>query len=275
MSNVTSMNHRSIGHDIFYPSDPVELSRLVQGALGSAREVCSLPAALLAPHASYETAADLLGRTYRQAALCEPKHIVILAPLHREKLHEHTPYLLFYPEGASLQAGPVSLPLDKEMLSHMCGESGTITGTNSYFLEEPAIELQLPFIHELFGSVSILPILTGENSSAAAHEAAKLLKLLPREETLFIITSNATGYKRRELAQQEASRLEQLFSAGETGNLLEKLHRKEISMCAAAAAAALEKSGIFTEPWKQVLIEEHDASGQQKETTFMISAFRH
>lgn len=275
MSKVTSMNHSSIGHDIFYPSDSVELSKLVQGALGKDRGACSLPAALIAPHASYETAADLLGRTYRQAALCRPKRIVMLAPLHREKLHEDMPYLLFYPEGNTMQAGPVSLPLDQEMLSRMCSKSSRITAKNSYFLEEPAIELQLPFIHELFGSVSILPILTGEHSSAAALEAAKLLKLLPPKETLFIITSNATGYKRRDLAQKEASLLEKLFSTGEIGTLLEKLHRKEISMCAAASVAALEKSGIFTEPWKQVLIEEHAASGQQKETTYMISAFRH
>ncbi len=277
--------HEPTGCDIFYPSDPGKLTALVSAALqkkspsSSASAIAvSLPAAVIAPHAAYEETLDLMGTTYgslKEIALgTHPEHILILAPLHSEILLIDSGYFLFYPEFREFHIPGGCLPVDHHSLEIIAENFQEAAGRNYYFEEEPAIELQLPFIKELFGEKPVIPLLIGPASSQKTRKLAAVIQLFPPEKTLIIITSNLTGYLPAAAADRQAATAKEILSGKRKAHLLEALNRHEISMCGAHIADALRKSGYFPphQNWEILASRQTAVQTSGDKTTHTISA---
>lgn len=235
---------------ILYPESAEELSTLITSTLETRqeRDSPSWPMVLLTPHGGYHHLARVLGIGYSRVRSAGPDRIVILAPLHREPLREHSGTHLFFPSAESFAVPNGVVPIDRNWVTTLCerlaatyGDAGAPIIFDGYFDEEPAIEVQLPYITELFPDLPVIPVLVGGRGSKTAQAVTALIRELPKEGTLVIITSNLTDYLPPQIAQGHAQTACDILAGSDRTPLLEADHRHMISMCGTTILAGLYK----------------------------------
>jgi len=244
---------KPIGDAVFYPSDPKTLHSLVINSMPRSQtgmhNFTSLPLAVISPHAAYSEVSEIMGEMYTKLQHIKPKNIVILAPLHGEILLEDAEYTTFYPEAEAFSLPGFTIPIDQTTLQKIDQISDSITMRNSYFEEEPAIELQLPYIHQLFGEHPIIPLLVGNPSSRTSRNLLKILKTFDPKETLFIISTNLTGDMPSDRAKTHADTAVNILTGKDSTPLLDALKKKRISMCGTHIIDSVKKTGLFADIW--------------------------
>jgi len=178
---------------LFYPSDPVELRLAVQACLaeGRARVAGREPArprALVVPHAGYIYSGPVAGTAY---ALVEPfaaeiRRVVLLGPSHRVAFR-----------GLALSsAARFATPLG-EVPTDAAGADALaalpqVRVLDAAHAEEHSLEVQLPFLQELFGEFALLPVVAGD---AAPQEVAAVIEAIwGGRETLLLVSSDLSHY---------------------------------------------------------------------------------
>ena len=141
----------------------------------------------------------------------------------------------------------------------------------SYFEEEPAIELQLPYIHHLFGEHPVIPLLVGNSSSQTSRELAKILRTFKPEETLFIVSTNLTGDLPSDRAKTHADTAVKILTGEDNSPLLEALRKKRISMCGTHILESVKKTGYFTRKWTIIGYHTADLKSADR-STYSLSA---
>jgi len=245
--------HTSEHHTIFYPSDPIELTTQCakrQGLPNKDNTLTRLPSAILAPHASYAVVLDLLHHSFCSVADLMPKLVVILAPLHQEALDIDKPHFLFVPTGEGIKLPHTEIRYAIELRESLLSLFGNaIKAENSYYVEESAVELTLPFADAYFKGVPVLPLLTNtldaDQCRTYATIVKKIVSLVP--ETLFVVSANLNAILPAPLATEHAKTLVSLLEKGEP--LLESVRSKQISSCSIAAFEALRYQSWGKNGW--------------------------
>lgn len=245
--------HTSEHQTIFYPSDPKELTALC--AMRSQvpdrdGKLTKLPAAIIAPHASYAVALDLLHRSFSAIADLKPKLVVILAPLHQEALDIDKPHFVFVPTEDGIKLPHTEIMYATEIRTTLLSLFGdAIKAEHSYFVEEPAVELTLPLVDAYCKGAPVLPLLTNTCDADQCRTYAAILKkivsLVP--ETVFVLSANLNAILSAPLATEHAKMLVSLLEKGEP--LLESVHSKQISSCSIAAFEALRHQSWGKNGW--------------------------
>lgn len=183
-----------LGDAIFYPSDPAELSILMETLLGSAGSAdlpgrnSDNPLGIITPHGAYDFTGNLMARAYDSVKHLNPEWILLAGPVHLEQ----EPGIFLPPEdGFHTPLGEV--PVFQEGREFLVHQPGFSLSAEPY-REEPALELQLPFIRHLFPGVPVLPLyLSGSGRKRERTLAAGIGNLgLP---SLTVITSNLSPYE--------------------------------------------------------------------------------
>ncbi len=245
--------HTSEHHTIFYPNDPEELT--AQSARKSEltakdNKLTRLPAAIIAPHACYAVALDLLHQSFSAITELNPKLVVILAPLHQEVLDIDKPHFLFVPTEDGIKLPHTDFSYDTELRNTLLSLFGdVIQAENSYFVEEPAVELTLPLVDAYCKDIPVLPLLTNTLDSDQCRTYAAILKkivsLVP--ETVFVVSANLNAILPAPLATEHAKTLISHLERGEP--LLESVRSKQISSCGIAAFEALRHQSWGKNGW--------------------------
>ncbi len=245
--------HISEHHTIFYPEDPIELasqSAQRRGKASKANTLTNLPAAIIAPHASYPVSLELLHESFSAIVGLKPSLVVILAPLHQEALDADKPHFLFAPTGEGIRLPHTTIRYATEVratLLSLFGES--LLSQNSYFVEESAVELTLPLVDSYCKGIPVLPLLTNTRDAEQCRTYASILKkivaLVP--ETLFVVSANLNAILPAALATEHASALVSLLQKGEP--LLDFVRSKKISSCSIAAFEALRHQSWGKNEW--------------------------
>ncbi|MBI9094296.1 MAG: AmmeMemoRadiSam system protein B [Sphaerochaeta sp.] len=244
--------HTSEHHTIFYPSDPEELaSQSARRAFPDKdTKLTRLPAAIIAPHASYAVVLDLLHQSFSAITDLKPKLVVILAPLHQEALDIDKPHFLFVPTEEGIKLPHTEIMYATELRNTLLSLfSDAIKAEHSYFVEEPAVELTLPLVDAYCKGVPVLPLLTNtcdaDQCRTYAAIVKKIVALVP--ETVFVLSANLNAILSAPLATEHAKRLVSLLEKGEP--LLESVHSKQISSCSIAAFEALRHQSWGKNGW--------------------------
>jgi MEMO1 family protein len=245
---------KSIGDAVFYPSDPetllLQVTTSITASQPKAQTISALPLAVISPHAAYAEVSEIMGNMYAELQHINPKNIVIIAPLHGDVLLEDTDYTTFYPEAEAFSMPGFSLPIDQVTLQRIDRISDSTAMRNSYFEEEPAIELQLPYIRQLFGEHPVIPLLVGNPSSKTSRDLSKILRNFSPDETLFIVSTNLTGDLPSDRAKTHADAAVNILTGKDNTPLLEALKKKRISMCGTHILESVKKTGYFTDTWR-------------------------
>jgi len=182
-----------LGDGLFYPKEKEELTSLLNDLLSQAPDPEESTDCIVTPHAAYTYSGKHMATAFnalKNGPKAAPERIIILAPLHREA----EPGIYLPPAGGielpngriNFDTQGIELLKDKNFFSYW----------DVPFLEEPAIELQLPFVLRLFPGIPVLPVYANVEKKKVQKALADGLLLLP--DSLIIITTNLTGFKKRE-----------------------------------------------------------------------------
>lgn len=240
---------KSQHHMIFYPEDRTKLDECTKPRPASVKP-CSLPCAVLVPHASYSMVSEALHRSFEQVQMLKPSLVVFLGPLHQEVLSEDEPAFLFTPESEGITIAGFDHLFATSLADKLCTMFPTqVVKQDSYFIEEPALELTLPFIQSYFGNTPTLPLLCGSCNKAQLAVYTKVLQAITKlaPQVLFIVSSNANAVLPATEAAKHAAAFVRTLSKG--SSLCEGLRTHTISSCNAASLDAVAAQSWANGHW--------------------------
>ncbi len=174
--------------DRFYPGDPVELTRLLDGLLAATSATDAPPKAMIVPHAGYIYSGPIAATAY--ATLLPARDIihrvVLMGPSHRVPFHG------LATTSADLFATPLGpVAIDRKAID-LALTLPQVRILDQAHAQEHSLEVQLPFLQRVLTDFSLVPFVVGE---ASPEEVAEVLDLLwGGAETLIVISSDLTHY---------------------------------------------------------------------------------
>ena len=172
----------------FYPDDAGELTAAVTALLDEAGERdVTAPKALIVPHAGYVYSGPVAATAYAQLRRHRHRYrrVVLLGPCHR------VPVRGMASSGADAfrtPLGDVAVDRDAVDAIERYGVS-VFDATHQY---EHSLEVHLPFLQQVLGDFSIVPIVVGEAETGAVADVIELLWGGP--ETLIVVSSDLSHY---------------------------------------------------------------------------------
>jgi len=176
----------------FYPAEARALASAIHEYLDAAREACAAPdispKALIVPHAGYIYSGPVAAAAFVrvEAARERISRVVLIGPSHHIRF-----------DGLAV---PSSRAFDTPLGSVSIDETARRQVVRFPFVEvlddahhwEHSLEVQLPFLQEVLGTFSVLPIAVGRASPAQVEEV--LEALWGGEETLIVVSSDLSHY---------------------------------------------------------------------------------
>lgn len=184
---------------MFYPADKSELHGIVSSYLeveANDGKTNITPKAVIVPHAGYVYSGSVAASAYRYLLPIQSriKRVVLLGPAHR---------LGF--QGLALSSADYfttplgKIPLDQELMGQIISLP-QVHVLDEAHVEEHSLEVHLPFLQEVLGSFTLIPIVVGE---ASPEDVAQVLEeLWGRDETLIVISTDLSHYQDYDAARQ-------------------------------------------------------------------------
>ncbi|MDE1943071.1 MAG: AmmeMemoRadiSam system protein B [Betaproteobacteria bacterium] len=173
---------------LFYPETGKDLGRAVRSLMAHAHANPLASKALIAPHAGYEYSGPVAASAYASLVpqASKIRRVVLLGPCHRVALRG-----LALPASDAFATPLGAVPLDHEA-TRVIADLPQVTVSVAAHAQEHALEVQLPFLQELLGDFSLVPLVVGQ---ATAEEVAEVLdRLWGGEETLVVVSSDLSHY---------------------------------------------------------------------------------
>jgi len=173
----------------FYPRDALELESAVRGYVAGARTTTSSPPkAVIAPHAGYVYSGPVAGSAFSPLASQRGRiaRVVVMGPAHRVAFAG-----LALPE-ADAFATPLGLLRVDDAARTALLELPQVLASDRAHAGEHSLEVELPFVQEVLGDVSIVPIVVGDATDTDAADA--LERVWGGPETCIVVSSDLSHY---------------------------------------------------------------------------------
>jgi AmmeMemoRadiSam system protein B len=182
----------------FYSDKPQELAAAVKSYVAKAAPAATpTPAkAVVVPHAGYIYSGPIAGTAY--AALAsrgdQIERVILLGPSHR----------VAFAGVATSSAGTFATPvgpvaLDREAVASLV-QTGLAREFEPAHENEHSLEVQLPFLKQLFPAARVVPLLAGDDDWQAAVRV--LNNLWGGDETVIVVSSDLSHYHDYATAQK-------------------------------------------------------------------------
>ena len=184
---------------LFYPGDARALAEEVSSYLDQTEEAPlapGFPKAVIVPHAGFIYSGPVAASAYDllRPARGIVRRVVILGPCHRVPVHG-----LALPRAKAFDTPLGRIPLDEEAIASIRGLQQVVESAATH-AEEHAIEVQLPFLQQVLGRFSLVPLVVGD---AAPEKVADVLeRVWGGNETLIVISSDLSHYHSYEHARR-------------------------------------------------------------------------
>ena len=176
---------------LFYPGDARSLADEVAAYLDQTEETPlapGFPKAVIVPHAGYVYSGPVAASAYDllRPARGIVKRVVVLGPCHRVPVSG-----LALPRAKAFDTPLGRIPLDAEAIASIRDLPQVVESAATH-AEEHALEVQLPFLQQVLGEFSLVPLVVG--STAPEKVAEVLERLWGGDETLIVISSDLSHY---------------------------------------------------------------------------------
>lgn len=173
---------------LFYPGDASELRASIQTLLDQVEPPPGpAPKALIAPHAGYVYSGPVAATAYARLRPYRDRYtrVILLGPCHRVATRN------LALSGADVFRTPLGdVPLDNEAIATLDTPKVRIFEAAHQF--EHSLEVHLPFLQEVLGAFSLVPLVIGD---AAPETVAKVINILwGGAETLIVVSSDLSHY---------------------------------------------------------------------------------
>ncbi len=174
----------------FYPADPGELTTMVRKYMALARGAtnAAVPKALIAPHAGYVYSGPVAARAYAHLLPARGRlnRVVLIGPSHRVAFRG------LALSSAAAYATPLGIvPIDGAGVNALRAVPG-IGVLDAAHVQEHSLEVHLPFLQEVLGSFTLVPVVTGETSPEEV--AAVLETAWGGPETVVVVSTDLSHY---------------------------------------------------------------------------------
>jgi len=229
----------------FYPAERGELQRALRGSymhdLGPKRmppleEEAHGVVACVCPHAGYKYSGPIAAHSYLEmSALRRPELVVVVGPNH-------------YGIGGGVSTykeGEWETPLGRVTIdSRASKELVELTGLVYFDPEaqrmEHSIEVQLPFLQQLYGQFDFLPICLAVQDMATARGLGKgIAKLLAGREAVLVASSDLTHYEPSAQARDKDMALLEHVKRMDVDGFYATMERMKVTACGYGAIAAV------------------------------------
>lgn len=181
---------------MFYPADKHQLQAMIQSYLEHVTPEGVLPKAVIAPHAGYVYSGPIAASVY---ARLKPgfgiiRRVALLGPAHRVGFRGCAV------SSALWFATPLGdVPLDREACQALMALP-FVKELDQAHAREHSLEVHLPFLQEVLGAFTLVPIVVGD---ASPEQVATILEALwGGEETLIVVSSDLSHYHDYATAQR-------------------------------------------------------------------------
>jgi AmmeMemoRadiSam system protein B/AmmeMemoRadiSam system protein A len=175
------------------PAEPEEVGEVGEGGglpgEGAEGDAGPLgPKAVIAPHAGYRYSGLTAGVAYQALAArrAEVERVVIIGPAHRVRVNGVG---LSSARAWATPLGPMEI--DASACCDLADLPGVVVADDAH-APEHSIEVHLPFIHEVFGAVPVVPLVVGRASAASV--ARVLDAVWGGPETAIVVSSDLSHY---------------------------------------------------------------------------------
>jgi MEMO1 family protein len=199
----------------FYPGNPAELRRMIEGFLREVKPVGGpAPKAVIAPHAGYVFSGPIAASVYARLALSREttRRVVLLGPSH---------YVSFAGVAATSATAFVTplgaVPVDATAVRDLCSRLPQVSVRDEAHAREHSLEVHLPFLQMVLADFKIIPLVAGD---ATDEEVGEVIDALwGGQETRVVISSDLSHY-------HDTARARELDSA--TAHAIEALRPQDI-----------------------------------------------
>ena len=181
---------------LFYPAEPDRLQAHIQGLLRDAVNPGAAPKALIVPHAGYIYSGPIAATAYARLrpTRAHIKRVVLLGPAHRVAFRG-----LAASSATAFRTPLGSVRIDTAAYAQLLALPQVQVRDEAHAAEH-SLEVQLPFLQELLGDFTLVPLVVGDASYA---EVAEVLNAVwGGEETLILISSDLSHYQDYASAQR-------------------------------------------------------------------------
>lgn len=142
--------------------------------------------ALVVPHAGYVFSGPIAAAAYASLrGTGNIQRVVVLGPSHRVALRG-----MALPSSTAFDTPLGRILLDTEALQTLRTLPQVQVSDEAHALEH-SLEVQLPFLQQVLGSFTLVPVVVGD---ASAEEVAQVISALWRDDTLIVISSDLSHY---------------------------------------------------------------------------------
>jgi hypothetical protein len=193
----------------FYPANPAELRRMIEGFLGEVKPSSApAPKAVIAPHAGYVYSGPIAASAYARFSPARDaiKRVVLLGPSH------YVAFRGLATTSAETWTTPLgAVPVDTHAVQQVTALP-QVSVLDEAHAQEHSLEVHLPFLQVVLGEFKIVPLVVGD---AEDEEVEQVIETLwGGEEARFVISSDLSHYynyaRARELDSATARAIEQL-----------------------------------------------------------------
>jgi len=183
---------------LFYPADAAILRQDIHQYLDQVKAITStaIPRAIIVPHAGYVYSGVVAASAYKQLILFKEKinRVVLLGPSHRVAFAG-----LAVPESDTFNTPLGNIPVDKNAVTKLLAMPQVIALERAH-RDEHSLEVQLPFLQEILGDFSLVPLVVGE---AERFDVAEIINLfLDDDNTLIVISTDLSHYHEYDAANK-------------------------------------------------------------------------
>ena len=182
----------------FYPGREATLRQTVRSLLDAARPPASAPPrAVIAPHAGYVYSGPIAASAFATLAPVRDqiRRVLLLGPSHFVPVRG---LALSRARAFSTPLGDVAVDVDA---CAGLAEHPAVGWLDEAHAREHSLEVELPFLQEVFDEVTVVPIVVGETSPA---DLAEVIGELWCDETLVVVSTDLSHF----LPYEEAVRID-------------------------------------------------------------------
>ncbi|MCX5713357.1 MAG: AmmeMemoRadiSam system protein B [Candidatus Omnitrophica bacterium] len=216
----------------FYPDDPGELSKMIDGFLEQAKpqKIEGNIFALIAPHAGYGFSGPTAAYAFKLIKDKPYKSVIVLAPSHFYNFAGAS----VYPKGA-FRTPLGDLQVDSEFAQKLLAsdKEHDIVFDPEAFKKEHSLEVELPFLQKTLKGFKIVPIVLGDCTLKACEHIAEALKNAIGNRTDVLVVASTDmyhGYDYDECDATDAKTLETLKKMDAEG-LYYGLRDNKLQLC--------------------------------------------
>ena len=189
--------------DMFYPSDPHELRRVVNRYLGNVEKghINGKIVALISPHAGYAYSGQVAAYAYKLVEGMDLDDVVVIGPSHRFGFLGASIY-----DGEGYETPLGIVPIDRELSRRIGQQSTIIDYIPQAHAQEHSLEVQIPFLQSVLKGFSLVPIVMGPtwNFNVFQQLSHAIIRSIKGKKALIIASSDLThSYDYRQVVAQD------------------------------------------------------------------------